>query len=134
MLIPLAYTLIALPFVVRSILPALRSLNPRLRESAAVMGASPGRVVREIDLPIIGRALLVAAVFAFTIALGEFGATLLLYQPDFPTMSVIIYRALGQPGLLNYGQALAMSTLLMLICGASLLLIERFRIGDVGEF
>ncbi|MCB0253534.1 MAG: iron ABC transporter permease [Anaerolineae bacterium] len=134
LLIPLAYTLIALPFVVRSILPALRSLNPRLRESAAVMGASPGRVVREIDLPIIGRALLVAAVFAFTIALGEFGATLLLYQPDFPTMSVIIYRALGQPGLLNYGQALAMSTLLMLICGVSLLLIERFRIGDVGEF
>ena len=134
LLIPLAYTLIALPFVVRSILPALRSLNPRLRESAAVMGASPGRVVREIDLPIIGRALLVAAVFAFTIALGEFGATLLLYQPEYPTMSVIIYRALGQPGLLNYGQALAMSTLLMLVCGASLLLIERFRLGEVGEF
>lgn len=133
-LIPLAYTLIAMPFVVRSILPALRGLNPRLRESAAVLGASPARTLREIDLPIIGRAVLVAAVFAFTISLGEFGATLLLYQPRYPTMSVVIYRGLSQPGLSNYGQALAMSTLLMLICLAGLLLIERVRVGDMGEF
>jgi thiamine transport system permease protein len=133
-LIPLAYTLIAMPFVVRSVLPVLRSLNPRLRESAAVLGASPGRVIREVDLPIIGRAVVVAAVFAFTISLGEFGATLLLYQPKYPTMSVIIYRALGQPGLLNYGQALAMSTLLMGVCLAGLLVIERLRGGDAGEF
>jgi thiamine transport system permease protein len=133
-LIPLAYTLIAMPFVVRSILPALRGLNPRLRESAAVLGASPARTLREIDLPIIGRAVLVAAVFAFTISLGEFGATLLLYQPRYPTISVVIYRGLSQPGLSNYGQALAMSTLLMLICLAGLLLIERVRVGDMGEF
>ncbi len=133
-LIPLAYTLIAMPFVVRSLLPALRSLSPRLRESAAVMGASPARVMREIDLPIVGRSLVVAAVFAFTISLGEFGATLLLYQPRYPTMSVVIYRALGQPGQVNYGQALAMSTLLMLVCLAGLLLIERLRVGDIGEF
>lgn len=133
-LIPLAYTLIAMPFVVRSILPVLRGLNPRLREGAAVLGASPARVVTQIDLPIIGPAVLVAAVFAFTISLGEFGATMLLYQPRYPTMSVVIYRALGQPGLLNYGQALAMSTLLMLVCLAALLLIERLRAGDIGEF
>lgn len=133
-LIPLAYTLLALPFVVRSILPVLRGLNPRLREGAAVLGASPAQVMREIDLPIIGRAVLVAAVFAFTISLGEFGATLLLYQPRYPTMSVVIYRALSQPGLVNYGQALAMSTLLMGVCLVGLLLIERLRVGDVGEF
>ena len=133
-LIPLAYTLIALPFVVRSLLPALRGLNPRLREAAATLGASPGRVVAEIDLPIVGRSLLVAAVFAFTISLGEFGATLLLYRPQYPTMAVVIYRALSQPGLSNYGQALAMSTLLMLVCLAALLIIERARVGQIGEF
>jgi thiamine transport system permease protein len=133
-LVPLAYTLIAMPFVVRSLLPALRSLDPGLREAAAVLGASPARIIGEIDLPIIGRAVLVAGVFAFTISLGEFGATLLLYQPRFPTMSVVIYRALSQPGLLNYGQALAMSTLLMLVCIVGLLAIERFRAGGVGEF
>jgi thiamine transport system permease protein len=134
LLVPIAHTLIAVPFVVRTLLPVLRGLDPRLREGAAVMGASPLQVLQQIDLPIIGRAVLVAAVFAFTVSLGEFGATLLIYQPQYPTMSVVIYRALSQPGLINYGQALAMSTLLMLVCTGGLLAIERFRVGDIGEF
>jgi thiamine transport system permease protein len=133
-LIPFAHTLVAFPFVVRSVLPALRGLNPDWQDSAAVLGASPSRAWREIDLPIIGRALLVAAVFAFTVSMGEFGATLLIARPEYPTMPVAIFRLLGQPGALNYGQALAMSTLLMLVCTAGFILIERFRAGEVGEF
>lgn len=129
-LIVLAHTLVALPFVVRSVLPALRSIHPHLREAAAVLGASPWQVFREIDLPIVARAMGVGAVFAFTVSMGEFGATSLLVRPQFPTMPVAIYRLLGQPGVTNYGQALAMSTLLMLVCAAGFLLIERFRVGE----
>lgn len=134
LLVPIAHTLIAAPFVVRTFLPALRGLDPRLRESAAVMGAQPLRVWREIDMPMLFRAALVGAVFAFTISLGEFGATLLISRPDAPTMPVVIYRALSEPGLLNYGQALAMSTILMGVSAAGIVIIERFRIGSVGEF
>lgn len=133
-LVPIAHTLVAFPFVVRTLLPALRRLNPDWRESAAVLGASPWRVWREVELPIVGRGLLVAAVFAFTVSMGEFGATLLIARPEFPTMPIVIFRLLGQPGSLNYGQALAMSTLLMIVCAAGFVLIERFRVGDVGEF
>jgi thiamine transport system permease protein len=131
-LIIIAHTLVALPFVVRSLLPALRSIQPALREAAAILGASPLRVWREIDLPIASRALLVGAVFAFTISMGEFGATVFIARPDTPTIPVAIFRFLGQPGALNYGQALAMSTLLMLVCAIGFVVIERFRIG--GEF
>jgi len=134
LLLPLAHTLVAFPFVVRSVLPALRGLNPRWREAASVLGASPARVVREIDLPIVGRALLVGATYAFTVSIGEFGATLLLARPDFPTMPVVIYRLLGSQSALSQGQGLAMSTLLMLVCGLAFLLLERFRAGGVGEF
>jgi thiamine transport system permease protein len=134
LLLPLAHTLVAFPFVVRSLLPALRGLNPRWREAARVLGASPARVVREIDLPIIARALLVGAVFAFTVSVGEFGATLLITRPNFPTMPVAIYRLLGAQGALNQGQGLAMSTLLMLVCAIGFVLIERFRVGEIGEF
>ena len=77
---------------------------------------------------------MVAALFAFTVSMGEFGATLLIARPEFPTMPLVIYRLLGQPGALNYGQALAMSTLLMLVCAVAFVLIERFRVGQVGEF
>ncbi len=133
-LLPLAHTLVAFPFVVRSLLPALRGLNPHWREAARVMGASPLQIVRTIDLPIIGRALLVGAVFAFTISIGEFGTTLLIARPNLPTMPVVIYRLLGAQGALNQGQGLAMSTLLMIVCAAGFILIERFRVGDIGEF
>jgi len=134
LLLPLAHTLVAFPFVVRSLLPVLRGMNPRWREAAATLGASPARVLREIDLPIVARALLVGAVFAFTISVGEFGATLLIARPNFPTMPVVIYRLLGAQGALNQGQGLAMSTLLMIVCAVGFVLIERFRVGDVGEF
>jgi thiamine transport system permease protein len=134
LLIPIAHALVAFPFVVRSLLPGLRGIKPSLRETASVMGASPWRIWRQVDLPIVGRALLVGAVFAFTISLGEFGATALIARPQTPTMPVAIYRFLGQPGALNYGQALAMSTLLMLVCAVGMIAIERFRVGDIGEF
>ncbi|MBN1811115.1 MAG: iron ABC transporter permease [Anaerolineae bacterium] len=133
-LVVLAHTLVALPFVVRSVLPALQSINPRLRESAALLGASPWRVRREVDLPIVARAVLVGAVFAFTISMGEFGATSLIARPERPTLPVAIYRYLGRPGALNYGQAMAMATVLMLVCAVGFLAIERSRVGEVGEF
>ncbi len=133
-LVPLAHTLVAFPFVVRSLTPSLRSIQPRLRQAAAMLGASPRQVLRTIDLPLVGRAVLVAATFAFTISLGEFGATALIARPEYPTVPVMIYRFLSQPGARNYGQALALSTILMLVCAVGMLGIERLRIADVGEF
>ncbi|NMC13369.1 MAG: iron ABC transporter permease [Chloroflexi bacterium] len=133
-LVPLAHTLVAFPFVVRSLTPALRSIRPRLRQAAAVMGAPPLQVLRQIDLPLTGRAIIVAATFAFTISLGEFGATAMISRPEFPTIPVAIYRFISQPGALNYGQALALSTILMAVTAAGMLVIERLRIADIGEF
>lgn len=133
-LIPLAHTLVALPFVIRSLVPSLRSIKPRLHQSAQVLGASPIHVFLKIDFPLIARALIVAAIFAFTISLGEFGATALIARPEYPTIPIAIYRLIGQPGAINYGQALALSTILMLVCAAGMLAIERVRFADIGEF
>jgi thiamine transport system permease protein len=133
-MVPIAHTLIAFPFVLRSVLPALRGIRPALREAASALGSPPGRVWWYVDLPLIARPLAVGAVFAFTISIGEFGATLLIARSEYATIPVVLYRYLAQPGLANLGQALAMSVILMAICGASFALIERFRLGDVGAF
>jgi thiamine transport system permease protein len=124
-LIPVAHSLVALPFVVRALQPALSSIPQSLRQAAAVLGASSLRVWVEVDLPILTRAALVSAIFAFTISLGEFGATSFLARPEYPTLPVAIYRYLSQPGELNYGQALAMSTILMFVCSLSIFLMEK---------
>ncbi|HKA93869.1 MAG TPA: iron ABC transporter permease [Acidimicrobiia bacterium] len=133
-LIPIAHALVAAPFVARVLIPVLRSIDQRLRDTAAVLGASPGRVWREIDLPIVARALLVAAGFAFAISLGEFGATIFIARPDYPTLPVVIFRLLGQPGALNFGAAMAASVILMAVTAVAILAIERFRFADIGEF
>lgn len=134
LLVPFAHTLVALPFVIRALQPAIASIPDRLRRAAASLGASPLEVWRNIDLPILRRATLSAATFAFTVSLGEFGATLLLTRPEYPTIPVAIERFLSQPGGLNYGQAMAMATILMLLTLVGILLIEKFRMPNSGEF
>lgn len=133
-MIPLAHTLVALPFVVRSVLPALRSIPPNLGEAARSLGASPLTVWRLVDLPLISRSVLVGATFAFTVSMGEFGASLFVARPDTPTMPVVIFRLLGQPGSANYGQALAMSVILMTVCAISFIVLDRLRGVGAGEF
>ena len=133
-LVPLAHTLVALPFVIRALQPAIASIPDRLRQAAASLGASPFRVWQTVDWPILRRATLSAATFAFTISLGEFGATALLSRPEYPTIPIAIYRFLSQPGGLNYGQAMAMATLLMALTTVSILLIEKLRLPGAGEF
>ena len=133
-LIPIAHSLVAIPFVVRIVLPALRSIDPRLREAAAVLGAAPARARVEVDVPLVARAVLVAGGFAVAVSLGEFGATVFLARPDVPTMPLAIFRFLAQPGALNAGQAMAMSTLLMAVTATVTFVIERFRVGSVGTF
>lgn len=134
LILPVVHAVMALPFVLRSVLPGFRGILPSLREAAAVLGAGDWLVWREVDWPLVRRPVLVGALFAFTISLGEFGATVFLARPETPTLPVAIYRFLGRPGALNYGQALAMSVLLMLVCVVAFLAIEHFRLGNEGEF
>jgi thiamine transport system permease protein len=133
-LIPIAHTLVALPFVVRSILPAVNSIAANLREASRVLGAAPWQVWRWIDLPLISRGLIVGATFAFTISMGEFGASLFVARPDTTTIPIVIFRLLNQPGAINLGQALALSVILMAVCGVSFVVIERVRTTGIGEF
>jgi thiamine transport system permease protein len=130
LLMPLAHTLIALPFVVRSLLPVLRQMDPHLREIAASLGASPVQTFLRVDVPILRRGMAIAAVFAFTVSMGEFGATLLISRPDFPTVSMVIYRYLSHPGATNYATALAMSVILLIASAIGFILIERLRVGN----
>ncbi len=134
LIIPISHTLVAFPFVVRSVLPSLRAIPPSVRESAQVLGARERDLLRTIDLPLISRGLAVGAAFAFTVSMGEFGASLFVAQRESVTIPVVIYRLIGDPGLASYRQALAMSVILLLVCAAGFLLIDRLRVAGAGEF
>jgi thiamine transport system permease protein len=128
-IVPVAQALVAIPFVVRSLVPALRAVETRLGEAAAVMGASPWQVRREVELPLLARPLAVAAGLAFAVALGEFGATVFVARADWPTVPVAIFRFLGRPGAANAGTAMALSVTLMVMVIAVALASERSLVG-----
>ncbi|MCA0295137.1 MAG: iron ABC transporter permease [Actinobacteria bacterium] len=124
LLIPIAQAMVALPLVVRTLLPTLRAIDPRLHEAAATLGAGPGRVVATIDLPFALRGLGLAVGFAFATSLGEFGATSFLARPDRPTLPVVIFQLIGRPGAENFGMALAASVVLAALTAVAMGLAE----------
>jgi thiamine transport system permease protein len=134
LLIPVAQALVALPLVVRVLVPVLAGIDDRLRQAAATLGASPYRTMLVVDLPVIWKPLLAAAGFTFACSLGEFGATSFLVRDDRPTLPVVIFRLLSHPGDLNYGMALAGAVVLGASTALVMLVVERLRVPSVGTF
>ncbi len=139
LLVPIAQAMVALPLVVRMVLPVLRAADGRLRQAAAVLGAPPLRVWATVDLPIMSRALIGAGAFAFAVALGEFGATSFLATPPRTTLPLTIALLTGHPGAANTGMALATATVLASACLVAVLIVDltaarRETAGGIGGF
>jgi thiamine transport system permease protein len=122
-----AYTLLGMPLVTRSLLPALRALPPRTLEAARTLGAGSWTVWRTVTLPLTLPALRGGAALALATVLGEFGATLVLTRPEWATLSTGLYDRLGRPGERNLTEACALATLLLVLA------VLAFTLLDGGE-
>lgn len=134
LIVPIAHSLIAIPFVVRVTVPALRSIRAELMEAAAVLGASPRRTWREIELPLVARSLAVGGGFAAAVSLGEFGASTFIARPATMTIPTLLFRLLGRPGSASYSGAMAMAVILMVVTAVVMLVADRGRVGEIGAF
>ena len=76
--VTIALTFIGLPFVVRTLQPALLELEPELEEAAATLGASRFDTLRRVILPALLPALLTGFALAFARALGEYGSVIFI--------------------------------------------------------
>jgi molybdate transport system permease protein len=89
-----AMAVMSFPLLVRGARIAFESVDPRLEQVAATLGASPLRIFLTITLPLAVRGIIAGSVLAFARALGEFGATILV-AGNIPgkttTLSVSIY-------------------------------------------
>ena len=125
LVVPIAHAVVGIPFVVRTLVPMLRTVNPRTREAAAVLGASPRRVRREIDLRVAARGVAVGAGFAFAVSLGEFGATSFIpRRPETLTAPLALFRLLGTPGEALRGQAMALAVALMALTAVAVFVMD----------
>lgn len=126
-LVPLGQAMVALPIVIRVVLPLLRSIDPRMRQVAATLGAPPLRAWWSTEGALTLRAFAVASGLAAAVALGEFGATAFLVRLDTPTVPVQIVRLLGRPGEANLGVATALAVMLLLVTVTIVAAAERLR-------
>jgi putative spermidine/putrescine transport system permease protein len=121
----LAHTVVAVPFVLLSVLASLRTFDPNLLRAAASLGAPPATAFRRVIVPAIAPGIAGGAVFAFATSLDEFVITLFMAGPGQFTLPRQMYAAVREylsPTIL------AAATLLFLASTLFLLASEAIRL------
>ncbi len=119
----LAHAVITLPYVVRTVGATLHGVDPRLEESAQILGATPWRTFWHVTLPLIRPGLIAGATFSLIISFDEFTVSLFLTGPGLMTLPLEIYHYTEytiDPTIA------AISTVLIILSVATILGIERF--------
>jgi thiamine transport system permease protein len=121
-----AHAVAGYPFVVRNVAPMLSAVDHRLVESARALGASRGRALWDVELPLVWPGVLAGAAFAFAISIGEFDSTVILAGDGVYTMPVALERYLvDRTAGPSVGPAAAMGTILLAVTAASFVVIDR---------
>jgi putative spermidine/putrescine transport system permease protein len=119
------HTLVAVPYVLRTTLAVLQNFDRRIEEAAAVHGASPARVFREITLPLIRPGVIAGGIFAFIVSFDQFPISLFLVVPRGETLPVVLFNyirfdldgAIAAASMVSIALALAVVVLLERIIG-----------------
>ncbi len=101
----IASMLYSLPFMVQPLVNAFASIDIRLREAAASLGAKPADIFRNLVLPLSKRGFISACVLTFAHTIGEFGIVLMVggnIPGETRVISIAIYE---QVETLNYAEA-----------------------------
>jgi putative spermidine/putrescine transport system permease protein len=120
----LAHTVLALPFVIVSVMATARTLDPTLELAAASLGANRWRTFRRVVLPLILPGVVAGALFAFITSWDEIVVAIFMTSPTLRTLPVLMWsqvRSSLDPSLAAAG------TLLVLVSTAALVAVQLLR-------
>ena len=126
----LAHIMLTTPFVVRIMLPALRSLDNSYDENARVLGMDEFSRFIKIKIPLLKGSIIISSIFVTAMSLGEFGASFIVAKnSDWTTMPLLIdaWRAKPMKDPLSAPASNAVATVLMVITMGLFMFAERFR-------
>jgi iron(III) transport system permease protein len=112
LILPLAYFIRNIPLVTRSTYASFQQIEPSLEEASASLGGSAITTWRRVLIPLVAPGLAAGAMLAFVTALGEFVASILLYNHRTRPISIEI---LAQLRAFNFGAASAYAVLLIVL-------------------
>jgi putative spermidine/putrescine transport system permease protein len=119
----LANTILVVPFVLRSVHVSLRNLDPRLALAAASLGATPGVVLRQIELPLLLPGIAGGWLLAFILAFTEFTTSLLLVGRKTETLPVAMFNYIR-----DYSEPTLAAIAAMTIVGITLVIVVANRV------
>ena len=126
----IAHIMITTPFVVRIMLPALRSISPEYDECARTLGIVAWKRFIFIKLPLLRGSILIAGIFTLAMSLGEFGASWVVTRnSDWTTLPIMIdsLRSIPYNNTYTAPAACAISSVLMMITIVLFTWAEKFR-------
>ena len=123
--ITIASMIYSLPFALQPMKAAFEKIDPRLLESAYVLGLSPAGAFLKVILPNSVHGLAASAILVFLHTLGAFGVLMMIggsIPGETRVVSIAIYEAVQS---MNYREAGIMSLILLPVCFLFLLLVNR---------
>lgn len=119
----MTYFIRRLPYSVRSAASILKQIDPALEEAGINLGSSPGRTFRTVTLPLMKAGIVSGAIMSWVTSMNELSASILLYVGKTMTMPIKVYLSVLDG---FFGTASAMSTILLLVTGIALYLVNRW--------
>ncbi len=120
----LALVFIGLPFVVRTVQPVLETLDPRIEEAAAMLGATRVQTLRRVVLPALRPAIVTGFALAFARGLGEYGSVVFM-SGNMPLKTeiapLLIMSKLEQ---FDYAGATALALVMLVVSFALLVVVN----------
>ncbi len=122
-MLPLAYFVRNVPLMGRMATAAIEPFDAGLVEAARTLGATPAYAFVRVVMPLLAPAVIAGAALVFTLSLGEFVASILLYSPANRPISMMIFEQWNGSGI---GAAFAYSVVLMVLVTVTFLVSRRF--------
>jgi len=118
----LAHVIFNVPYVILSVTPKLRQLDPNLYEAALDLGSSPLRAFVQVILPELWPGVVTGAMLAFTLSVDDFMVSFFTTSPGVQNLSIRIFSMTrrGVDPSIN-----ALSTIIFVVVMVMLILINR---------
>lgn len=121
-IIIISYIVRRMPYTLRSSASILRQINPSIEEASLSLGYGSLPTFFKVTMPVMVPGIVSGAILSWITLIQELSSTLMLYTSDTATLSVSLFQQVNRGA---YGVASALSTMLVIIVIASMLLFFR---------
>ena len=111
----LAHVFFSIPFVVLTVLPKLKELDPNLYEAALDLGCTRAQGIYKVIVPSIKTSIIAGALIAFTMSIDDFVISYFTAGVEFQNVSLWIYSKIGRrtfsPAVYAYNSIIVFTTI-----------------------